>query len=118
MYIDDNAFREWVGHGLAGMEKAAQIREADEARRIAVNSLIPEVIDSLVANDRIRANQVEKCAEYLSDPVATLQLMKKLAAHDNSGESRAHRMGKSVKTAGFNGGSDSDAHYFRTLGLN
>lgn len=117
--MTDNELRALIGHAKAGMAQANQICKEAAAREQAVNDLIPDVINALVSNNRIREEQAVKCASYLRDPVMTLQLMQKLAAH-NSVADDTHRMGQpastlTTKSASAGSALASDDAYFGPL---
>ena len=118
--MTDNELRALIGHAKAGMAQANEICKEAAAREQAVNDLIPDVINALVSNNRIREEQAVKCASYLRDPVMTLQLMQKLAAHNNSVADETHRMGQpasSLTTKSASAGQTlaSDDAYFGPL---
>lgn len=117
--MTDNELRALIGHAKAGMAQANQICKEAAAREQAVNDLIPDVINALVSNNRIREEQAVKCASYLRDPVMTLQLMQKLAAHNNVADD-THRMGQpastlTTKSASAGSALASDDAYFGPL---
>lgn len=81
---------------------------AAEKRAAALNYLIPEVVQSLVDNERIYQNQVEKVAAALKDPVAALELLRDVARHRNSVEDS--RIGSPVESV--KQGSAAGARYY------
>lgn len=111
---DAKQISELIACARAGMQKADTICKEAAAQRSEINELVPDVVDALVINNRIRSEEREKCAEWLRDPVMSLKLMQKLAAHNNNFES-SPRLGKpAVKTASAQT-SDKDSAYFGTL---
>ncbi len=84
----------------AAMQKAAAIEKTAAAKQAQVNKMIPQVVDALVANERITPAQREKVAAMLADPVKALDLLIKTAAHKNAAE-MAH-LGSPVKQASAN----------------
>jgi len=68
------------------LHKAAEQEKQAAATKSAVDKAIPGVVDALVQHSRIGANEREKVAQLLRDPVATLRLMQKLAGHRNADE--------------------------------
>lgn len=114
LHTDAKQISEIIACARAGMQKADTICKEAAAQRQEVNDMIPDVVDALVTNNRIRSEEREKCAEWLRDPVLSLKLMQKLAAHNNNFES-SPRLGRpTVKTASAKN-SDADAAYFGTL---
>lgn len=65
--------------------KADQEKQAaDQARKTKqaqIESLIPGVVDALIAHNRIGAHQKEAAVQALRDPVQVLEILQKVAAH-------------------------------------
>ena len=124
---------DYIGYSDAAMTKAATAEKAQMQTSEKLAHLIPDAIKACVENERIEAHQKEALAAALRDPVRTLELVIKLAAHKNAAE--MSRLGAPVatKTAGYDptnsltsgyvGARDgrlkaSDVKLFTGLGLN
>lgn len=94
---------EQIGYSSAALEKAARDQQVLETTRTKVAALIPQVVDALVAGERIREDQREKAAKALADPVQALELLIKVAGHRNTGEQSLGTPAGQAKTAGANG---------------
>lgn len=79
--LDENKVLDLVTAAGALGEKVAADEAGREKLAAAVEERIPDVIASLVAHDRIGPGDREKVARILRDPVRTLDLIEKLAAH-------------------------------------
>lgn len=88
----------------AAMQKAAAIEKTAATKQAQISKMIPQVVDALVANERITPAQREKVAAMLADPVKALDLLIKTAAHKNAAE-MAH-LGSPVKQASANANSN------------
>jgi hypothetical protein len=115
----------------AAMEKAAAAEKQARQQQAAIADLIPKVVDAMVQHDRIQPTEREKLASLLQDPVETLRLMAKVAAHRTQAE--LARLGAGVAddrqkqasdstTSAFVGGhasrvKQSSIDLFRGLGL-
>jgi len=80
----------------AALQKAAAAEQATNEKQAQVDSLIPQVVETLVKHERIQPSQAEKCAEMLKDPAQALELLIKAAGHRNRDESQ---LGTGVKQA-------------------
>lgn len=87
---------------VAEAEKQAA---AQAQRDAAVAALIPNVVESLVTNNRIPADLRDKAAEQLKDPVKTLEILSSVAAHRSDAE--LGHLGGPEKTASSRTGKDS-----------
>jgi len=89
------------------LEKAAAAEVAQHEKQAQIESLIPQVVATMVEYGRINHDQQEKLAERLRDPAQALELMIKVAGHRNKDE--LGRLGSGVdangqtKTASANG---------------
>jgi hypothetical protein len=72
-----------TGAILEKVEKEAAVRE-DELKKVA--ELIPVVVEALVKNDRIEPHQKQAATELLKNPLKTLEILAKTAAHRNAEE--------------------------------
>lgn len=77
---------EHVAVSNLGLTKAAAAEKAHNEKQAQVNAIIPRVVEVMVANERILPSQQEKLAAMLADPVTTLELLMKVAAHRNADE--------------------------------
>lgn len=77
---------DFIGYSSAALEKAAAHMQADEAQKQKIASMIPAVVDALVAGERITDDQRTKAAEALRDPVKVLEILTKTALHRNTAE--------------------------------
>jgi len=84
------------------LQKAASTEKEQQEKTAAITALIPSVVESLVQNERILPNQQEKLAEVLKDPVQTLDLLIKVAAHRTVDEVATLGHGVGEKTASAN----------------
>ena len=124
---------DYIGFSDAAMTKAASVLTAQEAAQEKVARLIPEAVKACVENERIEAHQKEALAAALQDPVRTMELVIKLAAHKNAAEMARLGTPVATKTAGYDptssltsgyvGARDgrlkaSDVKFFTGLGLN
>lgn len=89
---------ELIGNAQEGMSKAAAIQRARQQQRQEVEALIPAAINALVENRRIAPGESMKVASWLRNPVAAIQFLTEVAAHDNSFPSN-NSIGRPVKTA-------------------
>lgn len=125
-----NKSTEIVKEASAIQDKNAQLEAAlieanreREAVNEKVGQLIPTVLKNLANNGWITkdAEQLDKAAQYLADPVGTLQLMSALSTrrpHQGNG----YDMGEPVtKAASYNDSQDgysaADMKYFESLGI-
>lgn len=100
------------------MQKEASVKTAATAARI--EALIPKVVETMLAHNRINPDQGVKLAAALRDPVATLELLCKTASHRNISEQAIlGQASGAVKTAAANGSTikESDRVLFAALGL-
>lgn len=125
---------DYIGFSDAAMTKAAAVLKTQEAAQEKLAHLIPEAVKACVDNERIESHQKEALAAALKDPVRTMELVIKLAAHKNAAEmARLGTPVSAVKTAsydpaasltsGYVGARDgrlkaSDVKLFTGLGLN
>src|SRR5690606_37053989 len=79
--------------GDAATAKAAALEKAASDRQAKIDALIPKVAAALIENDRVRVDQEASLRSVLRDPVQTLQLLEKLAAHRTPEE--LQRLGES-----------------------
>ena len=97
--IDEMTLPQRVVHGIAAssaaMEKMAAEQKAHAEKQAEVAALIPDAVQALIANDRIRGDQEKIAAERLADPAEALRLLIKVAAHRNEAEGNA-RLGQGV----------------------
>lgn len=125
---------DYIGYSDAAMTKAAATMQAQEEQSTKVASLIPAAVKACVENERIEPHQKEALEQALRDPVATMELVVKLASHRNAAE--LGRLGQPVGqqkvasydpntslTSGYVGARDgrvkaSDVKLFTGLGLN
>lgn len=84
----------------AEKQAAAQAKQAE-----AVATLIPAVVDALVANGRIPEELRTKAAAQLKDHAKALEILASVAAHRTDDE--LGHIGKGVKTAAARGGANS-----------
>lgn len=82
----------------AGMDKAAAVIRKNQEKQAAIKALIPQVVDTMVKNERIFPNQREKLAETLQDPVKVMELLIKVAGHRNNDE--LARLGQGIGNNG------------------
>ena len=105
MSTANNAFVQkiidYIGYSDSAMTKAATAEKAQMQTSEKLAHLIPDAVKACVENERIEAHQKEALAAALRDPVRTLELVIKLAAHKNAAE--MSRLGAPVatKTAGY-----------------
>jgi hypothetical protein len=99
-------------------KRAQDMIEKSAAEKTAAESLIPEVIDALVTNERIRDDQREVVREKLAgDPMAALELLREVAKHRNAAEIGAIGTPVSTKAASARRASDAPvADYDETPG--
>lgn len=125
---------DYIGFSDAAMTKAAAFMQAHDAQSEKIASLIPAAVKACVENERIEPHQKEALEKALHDPVATMELVVKLASHRNAAE--LGRIGQPVGqkktasydpntslTSGYVGARDgrvkaSDVKLFTGLGLN
>lgn len=124
---------DYIGYSDAAMTKAAAAEKAQVETSEKLANLIPEAVKACVENERIESHQKEALAAALQDPVRTMELVIKLAAHKNAAEMA--RLGTPVATktasydptasltSGYVGARDgrlkaSDVKLFTGLGLN
>ena len=114
-----------IGHTHAQFTKIAAEKEAAAKQAAAVDALIPTVVAALLVNGRIEPHQQKAAAEALRDPVKTLEILLKTAAHRNeSEEALGQPVPATTKAASAGaaptGGSalrESDQKLFSGLGL-
>ena len=124
---------DYIGYSDAAMTKAAAAEKAQGEYNEKLAHLIPEAVKACVENERIEAHQKEALAAALQDPVRTMELVIKLAAHKNAAEMARLGTPTVTKTAGYDptssltsgyvGARDgrlkaSDVKFFTGLGLN
>lgn len=125
---------DYIGYSDAALTKAASVIKTQEEQAEKLAQLIPAAVKACVENERIEAHQKEALEKALHDPVRTMELVVKLAAHKNAAE--MSRLGTPVGetkqasydpttslTSGYVGARDgrlkaSDIAFFRGLGLN
>lgn len=125
---------DYIGFSDAAMTKAAAFMKAHDEQAEKIASLIPAAVKACVENERIEPHQKEALEKALHDPVATMELVVKLASHRNAAE--LGRLGTPVGhqksasydpnaslTSGYVGARDgrvkaSDVKLFTGLGLN
>ncbi|NDD52771.1 hypothetical protein EBZ39_02635 [bacterium] len=124
---------DYIGYSDAAMTKAAAELKVRDEQQEKLAKLIPAAVAACVDNERIEPQQKEALASALRDPVRTMELVIKLAAHKNAAE--LARLGTPVatKTAGYDPSSSltsgyvgardgrlkaSDVKLFTGLGLN
>lgn len=124
---------DYIGYSDAAMTKAAAVIKEREEQTEKLAHLIPEAVKACLENERVEPHQKEALAKALENPVRTMELVIKLAAHKNAAE--LARLGTPVatKTAGYDpsnsltsgyvGARDgklkaSDIKLFQGLGLN
>jgi flagellar hook-length control protein FliK len=73
----------------AALEKGDEYRKAYQAQQEKVAAAIPEVTRSLLKAGTIEARETEDLARVLRDPVQTLELLTKVAAHGAQREAEA-----------------------------
>jgi hypothetical protein len=124
---------DYIGYSDAAMTKAAAVLSERETQQEKIAKLIPEAVKACVDNERIDAQQKEAMASALQDPVRTMELVIKLAAHRNTaemsrigapvGEKTAAQDPKASLTSAYVGArndrlKESDIRLFTGLGLN
>lgn len=124
---------DYIGYSDAAMTKAAAAEQAQVETSEKLAHLIPEAVKACVENERIESHQKEALAAALQDPVRTMELVIKLAAHKNAAEMARLGTPVATKTAGYDptasltsgyvGARDgrlkaSDVKLFTGLGLN
>lgn len=125
---------DYIGYSDAAMTKAAASLQVQETQATKIAALIPTAVKACVENERVEPHQKEALEQALRDPVATMELVVKLASHRNSAE--LGRLGQPVGqqksasydpntslTNGYVGARDgrvkaSDVKLFTGLGLN
>lgn len=125
---------DYIGFSDAAMTKAAAFMKARDEQSEKIAGLIPAAVKACVENERIEPHQKEALEKALHDPVATMELVVKLASHRNAAE--LGRIGQPVGqqktasydpnaslTSGYVGARDgrvkaSDVKLFTGLGLN
>ena len=70
----------------SALEKAAQAETVKVAQDQAIAGLIPELVDVLATHQFIGADEKQKAAEALSDPVRALKILRKVATHRSAPE--------------------------------
>lgn len=76
----------YVTHAQAALEKASAFEQEITAKQAAAAKLIPEAVDALVASGRISADEGEKCAALLANPVDAIRVLIKVAQHRTEAE--------------------------------
>jgi hypothetical protein len=124
---------DYIGYSDAAMSKAAAVLAERDEHHEKLARLIPEAVKACADNERIEPNQKEALAAALRDPVRTMELVIKLAAHRNGAEMSRIGTPLEQKTAGYDpntsvtssyvGARDgrlkaSDIKLFTGLGLN
>lgn len=80
------------------MEKTAKLLADREEQEKKVSVLVPQAVQALLDNDRIEPHQKEAAEKVLQDPVKTLEVLIKTAAHRNGAEQA--RLGQAVPANG------------------
>ena len=70
----------------AYVQKTAAERAERQQVQTAVDSLIPQVCDTLVKHARVKPEEREKLAGMLKNPVKALEILMKVAGHRNADE--------------------------------
>lgn len=124
---------DYIGYSDAAMTKAAAVIKEREEQAEKLAHLIPEAVKVCLENERIEPHQKEALAKALENPVRTMELVIKLAAHKNAAEMARLGTPVATKTAGYDpsnsltsgyvGARDgklkaSDIKLFQGLGLN
>ena len=124
---------DYIGYSDAAMTKAAAVIKEHEEHAEKLAHLIPEAVRACLENERIEPHQKEALAKALENPVRTMELVIKLAAHKNAAEMARLGTPVATKTAGYDpsnsltsgyvGARDgklkaSDIKLFQGLGLN
>lgn len=94
-----------IGHGNECVAQAAQIKEAAYRQAQEVESLIPDTINALTANNFIAPGDAIKVATALKNPVSAIQLLKKVASRENV--KKASALGSTYKRSEYGGMSKS-----------
>ncbi len=117
---------DFIGYSQAALQKAHQQLAEFKKTAAAVSAKIPQVVEALVANDRIDPSQREKAAQLLRDPETALEVLVEVAKHRNAEEARlgsptqktasaaprAHAIGQR-----YAGPSEADRRFLEKLGL-
>lgn len=77
---------DYIGYSDAALTKAAEVLKTREAQQAKLAALIPAAVKACVENERVEPHQKEALAAALQDPVSTMELLVKLAAHRNAAE--------------------------------
>lgn len=115
--------------GDAATAKAAALEKAAADRKAQIEALIPKVAAALIENDRVRVDQADGLRSALRDPVQTLQLLEKLAAHrtpeelqrlGEAGADPTRAKAASQRSSGYVGAQSSqprasDAQFFQRI---
>jgi hypothetical protein len=124
---------DYIGYSDAAMTKAAAVIKEREEQTEKLARLIPEAVKACLENERVEPHQKEALAKALENPVRTMELVIKLAAHKNAAEMARLGTPVATKTAGYDpsnsltsgyvGARDgklkaSDIKLFQGLGLN
>lgn len=124
---------DYIGYSDAAMTKAAAVIKEREEQTEKLARLIPEAVKACLENERVEPHQKEALAKALENPVRTMELVIKLAAHRNAAEMARLGTPVATKTAGYDpsnsltsgyvGARDgklkaSDIKLFQGLGLN
>lgn len=70
----------------AMIEKTSAMLEEKKAQDNKIAALVPQAVESLLANERIEPGQKEAAALALQDPVRALEILIKVAYHRNQTE--------------------------------
>ncbi len=73
----------WSSAALDKADKALAEKSAAEER---VAELIPNVVESLLRNERIEEHEKDAATEMLQDPTKALEILEKVAEHRNAAE--------------------------------
>ena len=106
------------------LTKQAKVIDRFEARQKAAADMVPQVLDVLLANERITEAQREKVANLLRDPANALGVLIKVAQHRNASEVtpvtpavQAKQASAGVRRGQGRPTSNATAALFRGLGL-
>lgn len=80
------------------LKRAQAQQEEKRAQEEIVKQRIPEVVNSLVTNERIFPHQKEAVAKGCEDPGKVLELLRDVAAHRTAGE--VEKIGSAVEGEG------------------